>query len=92
MQYNFSLDDVSGHMRLSGSHICQEFQEYMKTTIMAFVRAKRVMYANSLLKKGQKPNDVYKDCGFADYSTFFRAYKRILGQSPSNRRVAANTL
>lgn len=80
---NFTLEDVCKDLKFSESSICIEFQRTMKTTVMKYVRMKRILLAESLINQGHKPTDIYKDCGFADYSTFFRTYKIVLGQTPS---------
>lgn len=42
--------------------------------------------AQDLLAKGHTPNEVYSTCGFQEYSTFYRAYKRHFGVSPSKQK------
>ena len=41
------------------------------------------MLAKKYLKKGHHPTSVYLECGFNDYSTFYRAYKARFGASPT---------
>lgn len=82
---NFTLEDLCGDLKVSDSLICREFQKYMNTGIMAYVRRKRILLAESLLHEGAKPLGIYRACGFVTYSTFFRAYKNVLGHNPTNK-------
>lgn len=78
-----TLSDICTHFHYSKSYICKEFQECMKVPIMQYVRTKKILLADSLIKSGVKPVEIFEQCGFSDYSTFFRAYKKLLGKAPS---------
>lgn len=81
-----TLTDICTHFHYSKSYICKEFQQCMNVPIMQYVRTKKILLADSLLQKGIKPVDIFEQCGFADYSTFFRAYKKLLGKAPSSKK------
>lgn len=81
-----ALDDICKRFHYSKSYICKEFLECMKVPIMQYVRTKKIMLADSLIKSGVKPVEIFEQCGFSDYSTFFRAYKKLLGKAPSAKR------
>lgn len=78
-----TLTDLCNHFHYSKSYICKRFQECLNAPIMHYVRTKKVLLADSLIKSGIKPVDIFEQCGFSDYSTFFRAYKKLLGKAPS---------
>lgn len=80
---DFTLVDICKDLRCSESYIRQEFHENMNTTVISYVRQKRIFLAQSLINQGAKTKDIYKKCGFDDYSTFFRTYKKVLGHTPS---------
>lgn len=77
------INDICEHFHYSKSYICKEFAKCMNVPIKQYVRAKKVLLADSLIKMGIRPSDVYKQCGFIDYSTFFRDYCKIIGKPPS---------
>lgn len=81
-----SLDDICKRFHYSKSYICKEFQQCMNAPIMQYVRTKKILLADSLIKSGVNPLGIYEQCGFSDYSTFFRAYKKLLGKSPSYKK------
>ena len=48
---------------------------------------KRLIYAQKLIVKGQKPSKTYSDSGFSDYSSFYKAYLKFFGYPPSEEKV-----
>lgn len=77
------ISDICEHFHYSKSYICKEFSKSMDVPIIQYVRTKKILLADSLIKKGLKPTDVCKQCGFSDYSTFFRDYCKVIGNPPS---------
>ena len=47
---------------------------------------RRVMNAQELIRQGVKPRDACAQCGFSDYSSFYRAFKARTGLSPEQYR------
>lgn len=80
------LEDICKEFHYSKSYVCREFSQNMGVAIMAYVRSKKVMYADALLKSGMKPTEVSERCGFSDYSTFYRMYKKLMGKPPSAKK------
>lgn len=79
-----TISDICDHFHYSKSYICKEFLRCMDVPIIQYVRTKKILLADSLIKEGVKPTLAYKECGFSDYSTFFRAYRKIIGKPPSD--------
>lgn len=79
------LDDICSEFHYSKSYICHEFAVSMGVPLMQYVRTKKIMYANALLRSGMRPTEVASQCGFLDYSTFYRTYMKIIGKPPSDR-------
>ena len=48
-----------------------------------YINNKKILYAQSLLLAGDRPADVCEACGFHDYSTFYRLYRKITGTTPT---------
>ncbi len=78
------LEDICREFHYSKSFICHEFSECMGVPIIQYVRNKKIMYASALLRSGMRPTEVAVQCGFSDYSTFYRMYKKVIGKPPSN--------
>lgn len=78
------LEDICREFHYSKSYICHEFSVSMGVPIITYVRTKKIMYADALLRSGKCPTEVAAQCGFSDYSTFYRMYKKIMGKAPSD--------
>lgn len=48
-----------------------------------YIVLKRLVLARSMILDGVPVSDAAKDCGFQDYSTFYRAYTTKYGEPPS---------
>ena len=58
----------------------------MNKTPLAYLNERRLYYANKKIAAGAKPSAIFRECGFDDYTSFFRAYKRLYGHAPSVRK------
>ncbi|MBP5250572.1 MAG: helix-turn-helix domain-containing protein [Lachnospiraceae bacterium] len=84
-----SLDDIAEKMYVSKYHLSHEFRKKMGTGVYHYIQKKRVQIARQMLASGEKPNDVYKQCGFSDYAGFYRAFTAEYGVGP--REYVAST-
>lgn len=78
-----SMHQLEHDLSLSKTTICKEFSDNLHVSPMAYIRIKKCMYAKSLIENGSRPIDIYEECGFKDYSTFYRGYMKTFGASPS---------
>lgn len=81
---NFSLDDMCNELYFTKSTLHRLFKRHLQVTPKQYITLKRLEKAQQMLKKGMKPTDVYIQCGFIEYSTFWRDYKNYYGCSPSD--------
>lgn len=59
----------------------------MHVGLMHFVKAKKILHAKRLIEAGARPTSIYLMCGYKDYATFFRSFKKITGKKPSEIRA-----
>lgn len=67
---------------ISRSALYTLFHRATGTGIHDYVNVKRLILAQELLRRGEKPMKVYERVGFREYTTFFRAYKKLFGIPP----------
>lgn len=81
-----TLADTARHFWVSESKISQTFRRRLGISFYRCVTQRRLIAAKSLIIQGTPLNEVNERVGFADYSTFFRAFKREYGIAPSQFR------
>ena len=77
------LEDIANYLYLSKSHIQNLFCSYMGIGLKSYIISKKVYQAQQLINSGIKAGDACDMCGFNDYSSFYRAYRRVLGITPT---------
>ncbi|MGI5976276.1 MAG: helix-turn-helix domain-containing protein [Candidatus Limivicinus sp.] len=79
---NLSVEALADEVFLSKYHFMRLFKAQTGSTVHAYIRQKRLMYAARLIREGTSANKAAADSGFADYSTFHRAFRESFGISP----------
>ena len=82
---DISLDRICERFYISKPHLCRLFRAATGSTVWEYVTIKRLMAARELISKGTPPTKASAQCGFNDYSVFYRAYKRRFGVSPKKK-------
>jgi AraC-type DNA-binding domain-containing proteins len=82
---DITLDELSNKFYISKHHLNKVFRKATGTTIYNYILYKKVNLAQQLIAQGQSASLASINAGFHDYSSFFRAYKRIYCTSPSNK-------
>lgn len=77
-----SLDLLAQEFFISKYHLCRVFHEQTGVSVFTYFNTKRIALAQKLLADGESATVVAARLGFRDYSTFYRAYKKITGESP----------
>lgn len=86
-EQDINLENVSKLATMSKSHFCKLFKSITKTTFNNFLIEKRIEKATVLLSNTNlKILNVSQNCGFKDFSSFSRNFKKIIGVSPLNYR------
>ena len=80
--HNLNIDDIAEHMFLNKSYISRLFKSETGLTISVYINMRRVMMAKNLLLAGENAMDIFYKCGFSDYTTFYRVFKKYTDMSP----------
>ncbi len=81
------LDDICNGLHLSRSTISRLVYAQINVPVMSYVRTKKCMLAQAMLSRGLPPTVVSEKCGFGDYSSFYRAYKKVFQGTPSENKL-----
>ena len=82
IEEDITVDELSELFYLSKFHLSREFKKHTGTTIHRYIVQKKLIQAKELILQQMSVMDVYKQCGFGDYSNFFRAFKNEYGVTP----------
>lgn len=78
-----SLASVSEHVHMSPSQVNRIFRQMTGTSVYDYILSKRLIMAQELIANGEGAVAASQSCGFADYSSFYRSYKKRIGHAPS---------
>lgn len=80
---DLTIEALSSKFYLSKYHMMRKFKEETGYSMHQYILEKRILSARNLILMGMSATAASLECGFKDYSTFSRAYKKLLGQMPS---------
>ncbi|MBN1920073.1 MAG: AraC family transcriptional regulator [Anaerolineae bacterium] len=92
LQTAITLGDVADAVAYSLYHFCRSFKNATHYTPYDYLMRRRIAEAaRALLQTAAKVTDVAFDYQFNNLETFSRAFRRVLGQSPSQWRQQGQT-
>jgi len=77
-----TVEQLAEQVYLSRYHFMRLFKAQTGSTVHQYIRQKRLMCAARLIRGGTPAAKAAADSGFADYSTFHRAFREAFGTSP----------
>ena len=81
---DLSIDALADRVFLSRYHFMRLFKQQTGSTVHAYVRQKRLLYAARLIREGMSAGQAAAECGFNDYSVFNRAFHECFGIRPAD--------
>ena len=87
-----SLDELSKKLFFSKNHIIGRFRKTYGCTPLEYMNSLRLAHAEKLLlATTDTACDIAAACGFADYTCFFKLFKKKHGASPTEWRCSVQT-
>lgn len=82
LNHDLNIDILSDHFYISKYYMMRLFKQETGYTLGHYISQKRLLLAKELILTGVSGTQACFDCGFKDYSTFSRAYKKFFHESP----------
>lgn len=78
------ISEISDALYLSRNYFQTLFRRHTGKTPLAYLTERRLYAARLRIIGGERPTAVYKECGFDDYTSFYRSYRRQYRHAPSD--------
>ena len=79
-----SIYAISRSLHISSSAVSHLFRQHMGVSLHKYVTEKRLSLARKRIEAHEKPSKVFVQCGYKDYSAFYKAYIKMYGHPPSD--------
>ena len=79
---HITVDDLARQFYVSNSTISHLFKQKMGVSLYRYITQRRLIAAKLLIAEKVPMEEISHRVGFADYSTFYRAFKQEYGISP----------
>ncbi|MBQ8003062.1 MAG: AraC family transcriptional regulator [Clostridia bacterium] len=80
---NLALDAIAEASYTDRFYLSHLFKKEMGISITDYIGMQRIAMAKKLISQGGNASKIYSECGFNDYSSFYRAFKKLSGKSPA---------
>ena len=85
------VDAVAKQAFLSRYHLMRLFRQETGYTLGHYITSKRLLAARELLNQDMPITEICYRCGFQNYSTFLRAYRKEFQETPRKTRNSLKT-
>ena len=86
LEEDLSLDRIAREFYLSKFYIAHLFQDSVGLSVHQYILKKRLAACAAAIRSGAKATEVCQLYGFREYSSFYRAFLKEYGLSPSDYR------
>lgn len=81
-----SLERLADEFFVSRYHIAHVFKDNFGMSIHQYITKKRLARCRQAILSSRSITEAYESCGFGDYSSFYRAFRKEYGISPRDFR------
>ncbi len=86
---DLSNESLADRFYVSKYYLMHKFKETTGYTLHSYVQQKRLLHSADLMRGGTPVLKAAALCGFSDYSTFLRAFRKFYGISPKTFSLSA---
>lgn len=86
LRTNLTVEMLCNQFYVSKAQLYRKFKKATGTTVTKYIETKRMLSARQMILDNERITRICTECGFQDYSTFYRAYQRYFGHSPREER------
>lgn len=79
---DLSLNTLANKFFVSKYYICHVFKEHLGISVHQYIIRKRLADAKAKILAGVPISNIHIQCGFNDYTSFYRSFKKEFGVSP----------
>ena len=80
---DITIEKIAAWAHLSPSQVSRIFKNATGTSVHSYIIAKRLILFNKKVSRGKGVIEACHECGFYDYSSFYRLYKKRFGKAPT---------
>ena len=81
---SLSLEGIAGNLNVSASYLSHAFKKEMNISLHQYILKKRLAMAHRKLTDGTPAVQAAAECGFQDYSGFYKQFRKMYGQAPGS--------
>ena len=85
LEQSLTIQEIAQACNTSVSSLSHIFKKEMYISVHKFILKKRLMQAYHRIRAGEMITTVALECGFRDYSGFYKQYKKAFGCSPTQK-------
>lgn len=83
-----SIELLCRRFYLSPAYLHSLLKDALGMSPMRYIRTRRMLAAEEMLRLGEKATSVAQKVGYEDYASFYRAYRAYFGVSPLSARMS----
>ncbi len=89
---DLTIQSIAEHIELSSSYLGHLFKKDLGISIVDYILMQRIQLAKQWIRSGKyRSYDLAEKAGFHSYSYFCRTFKKLVGMTPNEYKIAANS-
>lgn len=84
LKNDITIEKIATGLHISQAQVSRVFKKSVGASVYDYVLTKRLILFNKRAGKEKNIQELSRECGFRDYSSFYRLYKKRFGVSPTS--------